>query len=233
MRIFIAVLFLFSFCSCSHLNTKQAPAPLPAAAVPKVTNSPVPEHNAGIIQNPWQLRQTQEDIPVYTRVIAGSPILEYKAHVIMDAPISRAIALFEDEKQIRHWYYQCVHSELVERDGPNKVVIYLVLHLPWPVAARDFVFRRTRSEEQASGIITYTLTALPDRLPPVKGMIRVRSIESIWRFKSLSNGRTELFFQQHTDPAGSVPSSIINQLAAQTPYNTLKNFRKLLTGKDA
>ena len=205
MREFITVLFLLSFCFSSPLNAEQSP---------------------------WQLRENQEGIPVYTRKVDSSPILEYKASVTIDAPISKAIALFEDEKQIQRWYFQCVRSELVEHDGPRQEIIYLILHLPWPVASRDFVFRRTKSVDPSNGTISYTLTALPDRLPEVKGIIRVKSIESIWRFKSLSQGKTELFFQQHTDPVGSIPASIVNKLAVQTPFYSLKNFRRILTGKD-
>ena len=184
-------------------------------------------------QSPWQLRENHEGIPVYTRKVAGSPILEYKANVIVNAPMPKVIALFEDAKQIPRWYFQCVHSELVENDGPKQEVIYLILHLPWPVAARDFVFRRTRSEDLSLGEISYSLTALPDRLPKVKGMIRVQSIKSIWTFKSLAQGSTEIFFQQHTDPGGSIPASLINKISVDTPYYSLKNFRKLITGKDA
>jgi hypothetical protein len=206
MKILITILFLFSFSFSTVLNARE---------------------------NPWQLRETQGGIPVYTRKVEGSPILEYKASVIINAPISQVIALFEDEKQIRRWYYQCVRSELVENEGPDKKIIYLILHLPWPVAPRDFVFRRTKSQDPVSGTITYSLTALPDKLPLVKGMIRVHSIKSIWRFRSLPKDQTEVYFQQHTDPGGSIPSSIINQLAVQTPFNSLKNFRKLITGKDS
>jgi len=205
MRVLVTVLFLFSFCFSSLLNAEQSP---------------------------WQLRQTKEGIPVYTRKVAGSPILEYKANVIVDVPIAKAIAFFEDERQIRRWYFQCVRSELVENDGPNQKIIYLILHMPWPVAARDFVFRRSRTQDN-NGVISYTLTALPDRLPLVKGIVRVQFIKSVWQFKSLSQNQTQIFFQQHTDPAGSIPYSIINQLAAQTPFNSLKNFRRLITGKNA
>ena len=183
-------------------------------------------------QSPWQLKRSQDGIPVYTRKVDGSPILEYKANVIVDAPISKVITLFEDEKQIPRWYYQCVHAEMVENDGPKQEVIYLILHLPWPVASRDFVFKRTKLED-TKDLVSYSLTALPDRLPLVKGMIRVQTIKSFWTFKSLPNDQTQIFFQQHTDPAGSVPISIINQLAVQTPFYTLKNFRKLISGKDA
>ncbi len=206
MRIFVITLIVLNFCFSSILHAAQ---------------------------DPWQLRQSKGGIPIYTRKVAGSPILEYKATVTINVPMSQAISLFEDEKQIPRWYFQCVHSELVETDGPNQKIIYLVLHMPWPVASRDFVFKRSRTDDAADKMITYTLTALPTRLAPVKGLVRVKSIESIWRFKSISPNQTEFYFQQHTDPAGSIPYSIINQLAVQTPFYSLKNFRKLLTGKDA
>jgi hypothetical protein len=204
MRVILTFLFLFSFCFSSFLHAED---------------------------NPWQLKKSQNGIPVYTRKVAGSPILEYKSNAIIGAPMHKVIALFEDEKKIRRWYYQCVHSELVENEATDKKVIYLVLHLPWPVAARDFVFRRTRSD-LPDGSISYSLTALPDRLPLVKGMIRVNSIKSVWTFKPLPKNQTEVFFQQHTDPGGSIPASIINRISVDTPYYSLKNFRKLITGKD-
>ena len=205
MRILVTLLFLFSFLFPSLLNAKE---------------------------DPWQLKQSQAGVPVYSRKVEGSPILEYKSNVIINAPMPKAIALFEDAKQIRRWYYQCVRSEVVKNEDKNNKVIYLILHLPWPVAPRDFVFRRTRTEDHAKGTITYSLTALPDKLPLVKGMIRVSSIKSTWVFKSLPNGRTEFDFQQHTDPAGSIPAYLVNKIGAYAPLYSLKNFRKLLTGKD-
>jgi hypothetical protein len=206
MRVLIAILVLISLCFPPGLLNAE--------------------------QSSWQLRKNQEGIPVYTRKVAGSPILEVKANVIIDAPLPKVIAYFEDEKQIRRWYYQCVLSKFIENDGPKQEVIYLILHLPWPVAARDFVFKRTRSKDATHGSIIYTLTALPNRLPLVKGMIRVKSIESVWSFKSLPRGQTEMFCQQHTDNAGSIPDSFVNAVVADTPYYSLKNFRELLTGKD-
>jgi hypothetical protein len=197
-------LFLFSFCFSGLLNAQEGP---------------------------WQLRKTQDGIPVYTRKVAGSPILEYKANVIVDAPILKIIPLFEDVKQIPRWYYQCVHSELVEKEGPGQEVIYLILHLPWPVTARDIVFRLTKSEDLAHGTISYFLTALPGRLAPVKGMIRVPAIKSLWKFQSLPHGKTEIFFQQYTEPGGSIPAFLVNDIAVDTPYYSLKNLREMITPK--
>jgi len=183
--------------------------------------------------NPWQLNQNKLGIPVYTRKIAGSPILEYKASITINAPIEAALKLFEDEAQIPRWYFQCVHSQLLKNEDPDHKVIYLVLHFPWPVAARDFIFRRSRSDDPKTGIVSYSLTALPDKLPQVKGIIRVQSIKSIWIFTPLPHNQTEVFFQQHTDPGGSIPPAIINKICIETPYYSLMNFRRLLTGSNS
>jgi hypothetical protein len=179
----------------------------------------------------WQLKKTEKNIPVYTRKVEGSPILEFKSHAIINTPMEKAIALFEDEKKIALWYFECTSSKLLEHENANNSVIYLVMRPPWPVAPRDFIFRRTRTDHP-DGTVSFSLTALPDRLPQVKGMIRVNSIQSVWTFKPLSKDKTELFFQQHTEPGGSIPPSLINKIETQTPVNSLESFRKILTGKE-
>jgi hypothetical protein len=179
----------------------------------------------------WRFAQNQDGIAVYTRKVEGSPFVEYKAAAAVDAPLQKLISLFEDEEQIPAWYYQCVESRLVKNEGPKQKIIYLVLHFPWPVAPRDIVFRRSKSEDPSGGRVSYTLTALPENIPRVKGLVRVPAIRSVWSFKSLTQGRTEIFFQQHVDPGGSIPASLVNALAVDTPYYSLKNLRKLAAGK--
>ena len=176
---------------------------------------------------PWQLKKTTEGISVYTRKVEGSAILEFKATMTIDAPLSKIIPIFEDEK-LTSWYYQCTHSELVKNEGPQDKIQYIVLHLPWPVAERDCVFRRSKSTDAKNSSISYSIQALPDFLPIKKDKIRVPMINAIWSFTPLPDGKTEIYFQQHTNPGGSIPSFLVNQMAVDTPFNSLKNLRQLI-----
>lgn len=178
---------------------------------------------------PWQLKKNTDGITVYTRKVEGSPILEFKASVTVDAPIDKVIALFEDEKRMTEWYYQCVRFELVDNENPTKKIFYFVIHLPWPVTERDSVFRRTKSTDPATKSVSYTLTALPDRLPRDKEKIRVLELKSMWRITPLSDEKTELYIQQHSNPGGIIPSFVVNSLVVDIPFHSLKNFRKLLS----
>ena len=181
-------------------------------------------------ENPWKLRINDQGVSVYTRKVDGSPILEFKADMIVDAPLARIVALFEDEKGLPVWYYQCTQAQLLKDEGPQDKVLYIVLNLPWPVAHRDSIFRRSKSSD-ANGAVSYSIKAIPDALSLKKGMVRVQAINSVWRFTPLANGKTEIYFQQHSNPGGSIPAFLVNRLVKDIPFNTLKNFRQFI--KDA
>ena len=177
---------------------------------------------------PWQLRVHKDDISVYTRKVEGSPILEFKSDAIVSASVDKAVSLFEDETKMTQWYYQCVRMDLVQDEGPLQKIFYFVLHLPFPVAERDCVFRRVKSLDPVTGAITHELGALPERLPKEKGKIRVPYSKTMWRFTPLKDGKTEVYFQQHSNAGGSIPAFLANALVVDIPFHSLKNFRELV-----
>jgi hypothetical protein len=176
-------------------------------------------------EHPWQLKKEKEGISVSTRKVDGSPVLEYKANTIASAPLAKVISVFEDDAKIPLWYYQCVHAEVVGGKLPDQKIYYVVMHLPWPVTERDSIFQGIRSIDPASGVVTYTQSALPTYLPERKGKIRVLYLKSVWRFTSLADGSTEIYFQQHSNPGGSVPGFLVNSLSVEIPFYSLKNLR--------
>ena len=177
---------------------------------------------------PWQLKKTTEGISVYTRKVEGSAILEFKATMTVDAPLAKIIPLFEDVKGLTSWYYQCTHVELIKDEGPQDKILYIVLHFPWPVTERDSVFRRSKSTDERNSSISYSIQALPEFFPVQKGKIRVLMIDSLWRFTPLPHGKTEIYFRQHSNPGGSIPAFLVNVMAVDTPFHSLKTLRQLI-----
>jgi hypothetical protein len=178
---------------------------------------------------PWQLRVNKEGIAVYTRKVEASPILEYKASMMVQAKLSTLMRFFEDAKKLPQWYYQCIQAEPLASESAEESIVYFVLHLPWPVTERDCVYRRVKSLDSASGEIGYTFSAVSGRFPQQPGKVRVLYLKTIWRFTPLKDGRIEVYFQQHSDPGGSIPSFLVNQLSLEIPFYSLKNLRKMLS----
>jgi hypothetical protein len=100
--------------------------------------------------------------------------------------------------------------------------------MPWPVKDRDVVFRRIRSKDATTGAVEYKSTALPEDYPEQGGRIRMPYLQAIWRFTPLESGRTELYYQQHSEVGGHIPAWLVNKLAVNIPFDSLFNFRRLL-----
>ena len=177
---------------------------------------------------PWRLRVNKQDIEVYTRPVDGSTTLEFKAQAIIAAPVSRVIAVFEDVNLMPAWFHQCTAATLISREDENSKIVHLVMHLPWPVTERDCVYRINRSGDLTQGALTYTVMAVPEMAPADNARIRVPYLKGTWRFTALSDGKTAVYFQQHSDPGGSIPSFISNSIVVEMPFNSLKNLKTLL-----
>ena len=177
---------------------------------------------------PWELKKDTEGIQVHVRKVEGSPILEYNGIVIVAAGVERVVAFYENEKRMPEWFHQCIESRLLETRSPDEKILYTAIDLPWPVKDRDSVYRRVHSKDPATGGVEYKISALPELLPPQDGRIRTPMLKGLWRFTPLADSRTEIYYQQHADVGGHIPALLVNQLAVNIPFNSLKNFRKKL-----
>lgn len=91
-----------------------------------------------------------------------------------------------------------------------KVVTHAKLNLPLPYQARDIVFTSTTYFLEDG--TTLMLHETSDLIPPIKNIIRCTVYLSGTRYKPLSATSTEVTSIIHTDPNGSIPSWISNNL---------------------
>jgi len=181
-------------------------------------------------EHPWRLRIDKDGVQAYTRQVDESSILEFKANIIVDVPLSDVVSVFEDVTRMTGWFYQCTLAELVQKEDDINKVVYMTLRLPWPVTARDCVCRISKAVDSKTGALDYMVTALPDRRPLERTKIRVPYLKGVWRFVPLADGRTEIHFQQHSDPGGLIPTFISNSLVVDMPYHSLRRLRALIVG---
>ncbi len=177
---------------------------------------------------PWEVKKDEDGIRVDVRKVEGSSILEYKGTVVVDAGPEAVVRLFEEDGRMPEWFHQCVESRLIKANSPEDKVLYFVISMPWPVRDRDLVFRRVRSQDPATGIVEYRTSSLPEVYPEQDGKVRMPYLKGLWRFTPLGDGRTEIYYQQHSEVGGHIPAWLVNKLAVNIPFNSLSRFRKLL-----
>jgi len=92
------------------------------------------------------------------------------------------------------------------------------------VTPRDSVLEVT-SEQGADGSLIRKLEGQPKYIPEEQGFVRVAQVEGFWKFLPLGADRTQVTYQVHTEPGGSVPSWLANKFVVDAPFNTLKALK--------
>jgi hypothetical protein len=178
---------------------------------------------------PWELKKDENGIRVDVRKVEGSSILEYKGTVVVNVGLESAVRLFEEDGRMPEWFHQCSEARLIKASTPEDKALYFVISMPWPVQDRDLVFRRVRSKDPATGTVEYRTSSLPEVYPEQDGKVRMPYLKGLWRFTPLADGRTEMYYQQHSEVGGHIPAWLVNKLAVNIPFHSLSRFRELLS----
>lgn len=172
----------------------------------------------------WQVARDEEGIKVSLSDVAGSKYKAYRGTTVINASVAKVRALQEDVAGACAWVHECQSQKLLKHEG-NKAWTYTRFNTPWPVTPRDSVLLITTSEG-ADGSLTRTLEEQPAYIPEEKGYVRVTKVEGFWKLLPKGPNQTEVTYQVHTEPGGSVPSMLANKFVVDAPFNTLKALRE-------
>ncbi|TDF79307.1 START domain-containing protein [Pseudomonas sp. H9] len=170
----------------------------------------------------WKQAKNEEGITVDLSEVAGSDYKAYRGVTLIKAPLAKVRALQEDVVGACAWIHECKSQKLLKSEGDQSWT-YTQFNTPWPVTPRDSILHVTTTEG-ADGSLTRKLEGLPKYLPEEKGFVRVAKVDGFWKLTP-KDGGTEVIYQVHTEPGGSVPSVVANKFVVDAPFNTLKALK--------
>lgn len=172
----------------------------------------------------WKVAKDEGGINISLSEVAGSKYKAYRGVTTIKASVAKLRGLQEDVVGACTWIHECKSQKLLKHDG-DKTWTYAQFNTPWPVTPRDSVLLVT-SEQGADGTLTRTLKGEPAYIPEEKGFVRVAQVEGFWKFVPKGADQTEVTYQVHTEPGGSVPSWLANKFVVDAPFNTLKALKE-------
>ncbi|ANI34188.1 START domain-containing protein [Pseudomonas putida] len=171
----------------------------------------------------WHLAYDREGIRVYLKDAGDSPYQQFRGVSTMKASLRTLTDLQDNLRVACKWLYACDQMRLLDVEDDNTWV-YLTTQLPWPARPRDIVLKVT-SERLVDGTLVRHLSADPDRIPRVDGLIRVEHLSGVWQMRPLGDRVTEVTYQLQAAPAGDVPGWLANRFVVDTPVVTLRTLR--------
>ena len=170
----------------------------------------------------WKVAKNEDGIKVSLSEVPGSDYKAYQGVTLIKAPIAKLRALQEDVAGACAWIHECKTQKLLKQDGDQSWT-YTQFNTPWPVTPRDSILLVTTTEG-ADGSVTRTLKGEPKYQPETKGFVRVAQVDGFWKMVPKGD-QTEVTYQVHTEPGGSVPAMVANKFVVDAPFNTLKALK--------
>ncbi len=172
----------------------------------------------------WKVARDEQGIRISLNDVAGSQYKAYQGVTTIKASVAKLRGLQEDVAGACAWIHECKLQKILKREG-DKTWTYTQFNTPWPVTPRDSVLEIT-NVQSADGTLTRNLMGQPKYIPEEKGFVRVAQVEGFWKFVPKGANETEVTYQVHTEPGGSVPSWLANKFVVDAPFNTLKALRE-------
>ena len=175
---------------------------------------------------PWNKSKSGSGVVVFTRAVPGSPIKEIKADLELACSLNTAVACLSDISLYPQWIYQMTEARIISKVSPTDFTVYQKISTPWPLDDRDVCGHYTIKQNPVSKDIVMETHAVPNVLPAVKGIVRVRKNHTVWVLRPLAKNKLKGEYFISLDPAGEVPAWIINLFITEGPYSSLTKLKQ-------
>lgn len=174
----------------------------------------------------WEYSSNRDGIQVWTRTIPGAPLKDFRGVMAVDKPLDVVVAAVTDVASYPEWFFQMKEARIVEGKALDEAYVYFMIGGIWPVSDRDAVIKATVSQDPKTLSLFMAADAVPAKIPPVKGRVRMPAMKSGWRLTPVSATRTEIELIGNADPGGLIPLWMANSVVQMMPRETLKRLRR-------
>jgi hypothetical protein len=183
-------------------------------------------------EDQWKLAKQSDGIKVYTmKDPQGKAFDIFKGVCDVDAPWEVVLEVLKDLPSYTKWFPNCKESRLLKRDEKNNSVVYMVISPGWPVADRDVVFYTLNYDSPEKVEHTISLNYIKDSdgiVPRNKDYVRMLDIGGGYVLKRINKNKTTVAFTNRSDLGGNIPVSLVNFMAVDIPFKSLKGIREMV-----
>lgn len=180
----------------------------------------------------WKLVRDKDGIQVYSKPVEGSSLNAVKGVTTINTSLNRLAYILLTPSIRPKWDEMCSESFLYKSLGEQQSLVYVRNAMPWPVSDRDMLSRVVWSQDQENNSIMITSRGTADLFPIKKGVVRVTEISHDWSLIPKGDGNVEVITQVHLDPAGPIPSWLINTMSVESPYDALRRLNILVNSEE-
>jgi len=183
-------------------------------------------------QDDCALRKNQEGIKVYLCETEGSPFKTIIVSFETKGSIKSYASGVLDINNYKSWQVSINHVKILKQISKTELIYYAEIDAPWPIEQRDLIFHLKVIQHPVSKKLTVTLKEMPSYMPEQEGIIRIPLAESTLTVTPITTNHLKVEYILQVNPGGDIPAFIANMFAANTPWQTFRNFRNKLESNE-
>lgn len=183
-----------------------------------------------IAQDNWEMAKEENGIQVYTKQVSTSSFKAFKATMIINESLHTFLSVLYDVDGITSWAYKLKDASLLKKSGDSLQIYYAEVQVPFPYKNRDGVYLNTFEWDVKTKTLLVEMKLLDNYMAKKTDLVRLTG-KGYWKAKVLSSGKLEIIFEMQVDPGGGIPSWMANLFAADSPYYTMLELKKVIKNK--
>lgn len=172
----------------------------------------------------WDLVKEKNKIKVYTRKVEGKKIKELKIETSIQTSLNSVVKILDDVDAHPIWVYKCGAAHITDVISPSEFYYYITIDFPFPAVDRDMVIYYRRWQDPITKVVTTISTSAHDTQPIVEDYIRIVDFESEYKITPRDDGWVDIVYVLSSDPAGAIPTWMINMAIAKGPVKTMERM---------
>ena len=178
----------------------------------------------------WRLVKEEDGVSVFTRTTTSSSLRSTKGVVVIPASMNHLLTVLENPKTFTRWMYNCKSASTLKQVSFVERYDYVLADMPFFAWDRDLIVQSVLRQNQETKQVVITFTAAPNFIPEKRGVVRIkkmtgRMILTPLKQKSGEKEQVQLVYEVNAYPGGLVPKWVINDLAFDYPFFSLKKLR--------
>ncbi len=175
----------------------------------------------------WEVARDEQGIKVSLSDVGGSDYKMFRGETVIATSVGRLMTAFSDQSSCKSWRFKCgAYVSL------GSGYFYRRTTLPWPLSDRFVITRNTQPNETTLLITHIPLAKLPKniiaKLPDHDGLVEMKQYSGSWKLKQINEGEVEVVYEIRGNPAGNIPSSMVNKGTVDAPFSTLLKLKEYL-----
>lgn len=165
----------------------------------------------------WKLAKDEDGVKVYTMKSPGDKLLKVKTVMEGEYTLTQLTSqhIVDDNLDTcKSWIPTCVEFTRLQEFDPVRGYDKDMwrLDFPTPFDDRELLITTMFSQDKTTKQVALDVVAIPNTLPPTKGVVRVERMHNRWEFTPLPNGKVEVLLIQDNDLLGFFPYFLMNMV---------------------